>query len=130
MNQDTQTPFSPSRARRRYSAQLKSELVASCMSPGASIGATASTHSMHASVLRRWIQNHPQLGLHAPSTVPSAVNRKRADFIALDLSALQTAPRATQSNELRCQRGDTMVSVLWPLYGVAKCASFLLKVLL
>lgn len=129
MNQDTQTPFSPSRARRRYSAQLKSELVAACMSPGASVGAIASTHSTHASVLHRWIQNHHQLGLHAPSTVPSAVNRKRADFIALDLSALQTAPRATQSIELRCQRGDTMVSVLWPLSGVAKCASFLLKVL-
>jgi transposase len=101
------------------------------MFPGASVGAIASTHGMHASVLHRWLHNHRLHDLQSQSTMPSAVNPKRADFITLTLSALQAAPAAcaAQSIELRCQRTDTMISVIWPLSGAAECASLILKVL-
>jgi transposase-like protein len=131
MNQDTPTPSAPSRARRRYSTQFKSELLASCLLPGASVSAIAAAHGINANVLRRWLQTHRQHGANVPSSVPASAHTSSAGFIALDLSALQATPAAcaAQTIELRCQRGDTLVSVAWPLSGAVECASLLLKVL-
>ncbi len=131
MNTDTPAPSTSSRTRRMYSTQFKSELLASCMLPGASVGAIAAAHGMNADVLRRWLKKHRQHATHAPSTPPASGHTSSAGFIALDLSALQAAPAAcaAQTIELRCQRGDTLVSVAWPLSGAAECASFLLQVL-
>ncbi|WP_089961191.1 transposase [Limnohabitans sp. 2KL-3] len=134
MNQDTPTPSTPSRTRRIYSTQFKSELVASCQLPGASVSAIAAAHGMNANVLRRWLQKHRQHGSHVPhvpSTPPASAQTSSAGFIALDLSALQAAPACctAQTIDLRCQRGDTLVSVAWPLSGAAECASLLLQVL-
>ena len=131
MNQDTPTPSTPSRTRRIYSTQFKSELVASCQLPGASVSAIAAAHGMNANVLRRWLQKHRQHSTPTPSTPPASAQTSSAGFISLDLSALQAAPACctAQTIDLRCQRGDTLVSVAWPLSGAAECASLLLQVL-
>ena len=51
------------RTRRVYSAQFKTELIAACQQPGASIAATAREHGMNANVLHRWLKEH-RLGQH------------------------------------------------------------------
>lgn len=123
MDKDTPKPPTAPRTPRRYSAQFKSDLVAACQLPSASVSAIASKHGMNPNVLHRWLQEHRQHARHTPAN----------GFIALDISALQTAPapQATpqHSIELRYQRAHTTLTVLWPVSAAAQCASLLREVL-
>lgn len=53
------TAAETTRARRTYPRQFKSEVVAQCLLPGASVSAIALSHGINANVIRKWL---PQRG--------------------------------------------------------------------
>lgn len=53
----------PARAvRRTYSPQLKREVVAQCLAPGASVSAVAMNHRINANVVRKWLPLYREHG--------------------------------------------------------------------
>src|SRR5690606_9002832 len=58
------------RHRRQHSPQYKAELVQLCLASGASLASIAIDHGLNPNLLRRWVQEHERLGLHALGTEP------------------------------------------------------------
>ncbi|MFY7914840.1 MAG: IS66-like element accessory protein TnpA [Rubrivivax sp.] len=53
----------PARAvRRTYSPQIKREVVAQCLAPGASVSAVAMSHRINANVVRKWLPRYREHG--------------------------------------------------------------------
>ena len=48
--------------RRTYSPQLKREVVAQCLAPGASVSAVAMSHRINANVVRKWLPRYREHG--------------------------------------------------------------------
>jgi transposase len=59
------------RTRRTYARQFKSEVVAQCLVPGASVSAIALSHGINANVIRKWLPRHGTTAM-LPVTVESA----------------------------------------------------------
>lgn len=60
------------RHRRQHSPQYKAELVQLCLAGGASLASIAIDHGLNPNLLRRWVQEHERLGLHALELEPQA----------------------------------------------------------
>lgn len=60
------------RHRRRHSPQYKAELVQLSLTGGASLASIAIDHGLNPNLLRRWVQEHERLGLHALELEPQA----------------------------------------------------------
>lgn len=59
------------RTRRTYARQFKSEVIAQCLVPGASVSAIALRHGINANVIRKWLPR-PGSATMLPVTVESA----------------------------------------------------------
>ena len=101
------------KTRRRYSAELKQQILAECERPGASVASVALSHGINANVVHKW------RGLaHAPITrvqVPS--------FVPVALPAPHCAPAPDIRIELR--RGATSVSLSWPVSAAEHCSAWM-----
>jgi transposase len=99
--------------RRRYSAALKAQVVASCDEPGASVAKVAMAHGINANVVHRW-RRLAREGKATPA--------KAGEFIALPLMvAPETAPTCADIRvELR--RGAFTMTITWPSSAAADFA--------
>jgi transposase-like protein len=59
------------RTRRTYARQFKSEVIAQCRVPGASVSAIALSHGINSNVIRTWFPRHGTTAM-LPVTVESA----------------------------------------------------------
>ncbi|MFS8137975.1 MAG: transposase [Thermomonas sp.] len=59
------------RTRRTYARQFKSEVIAQCLMPGASVSAIALGHGINANVIRKWLPR-PGTATMLPVTVEAA----------------------------------------------------------
>jgi transposase len=75
------------RTRRTYARQFKSEVIAQCMVPGASVSAIALSHGINANVIRKWL---PQRG----SATMLPVTVESASAVTRPRSAVHTTHRA------------------------------------
>lgn len=69
------------RARRTYARQFKSDVIAQCQVPGASVSAIALSHGINANVIRKWLPRHgatTMLPVTIESAAPEAVTRPGA----------------------------------------------------
>jgi transposase len=55
--------------RRTYSLQFKREVVAQCLTPGASVSAVAMSHRINANVVRKWLPRYRE----RPGAVPTTM---------------------------------------------------------
>src|SRR3990167_3708439 len=85
----------PARAvRRTYSPQLKREVVAQCLAPGASVSAVAMSHRINANVVRKWLPRHRELPGVAPTTMLSvSISPANVAVHARPRVAASTTPR-------------------------------------
>ena len=67
-------PPETGRTRRTYARQFKSEVIAQCLVPGASVSAIALSHGINANVIRKWLPRHGSATM-LPVTVESAPAR-------------------------------------------------------
>jgi transposase len=104
--------------RRRHSRALKTEVLAACREPGASVAAIAMAHGLNANLVHRWRKN-------AAGGVALADARPVADgFIALTLPTT-AVPSKLPDIRIELRRGPMTVTVNWPMVGAGECTAWL-----
>lgn len=106
---------SRSARRRRYSAELKAEVVGQCDAPGASVAKVAMSHGINANVVHRWRQLARGGG---------QVVLPRSEFVPVPLVA-PPPPAADSEIRIELRRGATAMTIRWPLAAGAECAAWL-----
>jgi transposase len=103
-------------SRRRYSAELKAEVLAQCDASGASVAKVAMSHGINANVVHRWRQLARE-----GSTEVAPPHR---EFVPVPLT---TAAPAGSGGEIRIQlrRGATAMTIAWPVSAAGDCAAWL-----
>jgi transposase len=109
--------------RRFYSPELKTQVVQECRQSGASVARVALSHGINANIVHRWLHEDDRaaLLLRAQSFIPLSLDnalsppRRTADGTA-------TAP---QDIRVQVQRGNSAITVSWPLQGADTCAAWL-----
>lgn len=101
--------------RRRYSAQVKAQVVAECDEPGASVAKVAMSHGINANVVHRWRQ------LAREGKSPAAA--KTGEFMPVPLAARTVAAAAAPSDiRVELRRGATVMTITWPTSAAADFA--------
>ena len=135
MLKDSDIPrYATRRTKRTYSAQTKTELLAACSVPGASIAAVASAHGMNANVLHRWLKESSQCrrpigsGLGTGASTVDVTGPSVPSFIALPLL---TTPAEPIEREIRVQvrKGGMVMTVTWPMSAAGEFACWSASVL-
>lgn len=102
--------------RRRYSAELKAQVLSECARPRASVAGVALSHGINANVVHKW----RRLAGAAPVPV--------ASFVPVALPAPScTVPPADIRMELR--RGATSMTITWPAAAAGDCAAWMRELL-
>ena len=106
-------------SRRRYSAELKAQILRECGFDGASVARVAMAHGINSNVVHRWRQ------LARDTTRPSS---SPAEFIPVVMHA---APKQTVASgiEFQLRRGATSMTITWPVSEAAHCAVWLRELL-
>ena len=132
----------PRSQRRVHGAEFKTQVLAECQQPGASVAAVALAHGLNVNLLRKWLVGRgiKRTGLAAPRTVtrkPVGVDTpvSSLQFIPVELApapvvASAAEPEQAQSSsseEIRVEltRGATQLCVRWPSVQAAACAAWL-----
>lgn len=105
------------KTRRRYSAELKQQILAECAQPGASVARVALAHGINANVVHKW--RRLARGASAQVQIPT--------FVPVALAAPSCAPAPDIRIELR--RGAASVSLSWPLSAAEHCAAWMRELL-
>jgi transposase len=140
----TATGVATREPRRQHARALKTQVLAACAEPGASVAAVAQAHGLNANLVHKWRRGIgvSTLMLTQPVRRAAATN---AAFIPLtfpsnalaaaNVSAQGQTPHsqapADQSADIRIEwrRGGTAICVSWPVTAAPQCASWLLQCL-
>jgi transposase len=135
----------PGSQRRVHGAEFKTQVLAECQQPGASVAAVALAHGLNVNLLRKWLigRGIKRTGLAAPRTV----TRKPVDvgtlmsslqFIPVEIAPApvaapvaepeQTAPPDGEEIHVELTRGATQLYVRWPSTHAATCPAWLREV--
>lgn len=107
-------------SRRRYSAELKSQVMAECDAAGASVAKVAMTHGINANVVHRW----RQLAREGQAMTPLSTRQ----FVPVALAATP-APISTGDIQIQLRRGTTALSIIWPVAAASDCAAWVRELL-
>jgi len=110
------SPASRRASRRRYSGELKAEVLAKCDAPGASVAQVAMAHGINANVVHRW----RQLAREGRTVVA----RPRSEFVPVSLTT-SAPPGSGGDIRIQLRRGATAMTICWPLSAAVECAGWL-----
>lgn len=107
--------------RRAHSAEVRTQVLAECSQPGASVAKVAMAYGLNANLVHKW--RRAAAGASA-STAVSHVKNNAGEFVAL---ALAPPSAAVSSSDIRIElrRGATTMSIHWPAQGGGDCAAWL-----
>lgn len=108
--------------RRRHTPELKAQLVAACLQPGASIAAIALAHQLNANQLHKWIkaQRSQQPNVSGLASPPSAL-------VPVTLQPIKTAQ--SEDIQIEIRRAHANIHITWPISQAAACAQWLREIL-
>jgi transposase len=109
---------SEKKTRRRYSATKRSQVLAECAEPGASVAQVALAHGINANVVHRWRQ------LSRNGAGPGEGLAMTSEFIALPLPAPTVPAAAPCDVRVELKRGAVSITVTWPLSAAAELAAW------
>ena len=135
----------PRSQRRVHGAEFKTQVLAECQQPGASVAAVALAHGLNVNLLRKWLVGRgiKRTGLSAPRTVarkPASAGTSvpSLQFIPVEIAPTPVAattttaaaqdhaePSAAEEIRIELSRGATQLSVRWPSAQAAACAAWL-----
>lgn len=103
--------------RRRYSEELKAEVMAQCDAPGASVAKVAMSRGINANVVHRWRQLARE-GERATAAKPR-------EFVAVAIAPQPAIPaQAGRGIEVELRRGAVTMKVTWPVSAAADFAAW------
>ena len=113
--------------RRRHSLALKTQVLAQCGEPGASIAAVAQAHGLNANLVHKWRRGQrPAKSAVVPAQASDDV---ASSFVALQLPPQPTALPAAQDIRIELRRGATAISLSWPCSAAPECVAWLRELL-
>lgn len=113
----TKTDAKPG-TRRRHGPELKRQVLAECVAPGASVARVAMAHGLNAGLVHKW-RRQAQAGGEVVA----------AAFVPVAVAAPTVMSEPVQFVDLELQRGATSVRVRWPMAGASSCAAWLREIL-
>ena len=105
-----------SRKRRRYSSELKAEILAECNAPGASVAKVAMSHGINANILHGWRKLGRQGG--------AAIDVVQRDFVPVAIAPAPDAQARDKHIEVELRRGALTMKVAWPMSAAADFAAW------
>ena len=109
-----------SASRRRYSVELKAQVIAQCEAAGASVAKVAMSHGVNANVVHRW----RQLARKGRALAPGNIR----EFVPV---AMTTASEPALREDIRIEfrRGATEMTITWPAAAAGDCAAWMRELL-
>ena len=102
--------------RRRYSDEMKAQVLAECEAPGASVAKVAMSHSINANVVHGWRKV-------ARGASEGAVTNRR-EFIPVALEEAAASRTGEGAVEVELRRGAVTMKLSWPLSAAADFAAW------
>ncbi|HYS63574.1 MAG TPA: transposase [Paraburkholderia sp.] len=111
------------RRRRRYSHELKAQVVAACQVPGASLAAIALHHKLNANLLRRWVgQSEGNVTALTACSDVALQSAATPTFVPVPLETKDARPAEIR---VEVRRANQSMTVSWPASDAAQCAAWL-----
>jgi transposase len=105
-----------SRKRRRYSGELKAQILAECAAPGASVAKVALSHGINANIVHGWRKQSRN------GEAPAAMVRQ--EFIPVTVAASVPASSDERGIEVELRRGAVTIKLRWPMSAAAELAGW------
>src|SRR5450755_4782774 len=102
--------------RRRYSKEMKAQVIAECGSPGASVAKVAMSHGINANVVHGWRK------LARGASEVAVANPREFVPVALEQAVVQSA--GERGIEVEVRRGAVTMKLTWPLSAAADFAAW------
>src|SRR5436190_11928915 len=93
-------------SRKRYSRELKVQILAECEAPGASVAKVALSHGINANIVHGW-RKHSRKG-----GVPAAMVWQ--EFVPVTVAPTVSTPSDERSIEVELRRGAVTIKLMWP----------------
>jgi transposase len=119
---------SEKRRRRRHSALFKSEAVAACQLPGASVSGVALERQINATLLRRWIKEAQRKGALVKSK-PEGLRERTPAFLPVAISRSRPGSDSPLLIRVQVRKRRLLVTVEWPTAVSGSCAAWLRELL-
>jgi len=100
--------------RKRYSKELKAQVVAECDAAGASVAKVAMAHGINANIVHGW----RKLAREAAG----AVIGKSIEFVPVAVAPVAMQSAREQDVEIELRRGSLSVKLTWPACAAADLA--------
>ena len=101
--------------RRRYSPELKAQVMAECDAPGASVAKVAMSHGISANIVHGWRKLARESG--AAATLPR-------EFVPVALEPAPTPSAVDRGIEVELRRGAVTMKITWPRSATADFAAW------
>jgi len=105
-----------SRKRRRYSSELKAQILAECYAPGASVAKVAMSHGINANILHGWRKLARQ--------GEAAIDVVQRDFVPVAVAPASDVRVRDEHIEVELRRGALTMKVTWPMSAAADLAAW------
>ena len=102
--------------RRRYSKEMKAQVLAECEVPGASVAKVAMSHGINANVVHGW-RKLARGGSNAALV-------KAPEFVPVALEEAAVARSSERGIEVELRRGAVTMKLTWPLSAAADFAAW------
>jgi transposase len=113
-------PASGVGSRRRYSAELKAQVVAQCDAADASVAKVAMSHGINANVVHRW----RQLAREARPALATGTG----EFVPVSLPAMSPPANACDI-QIQLRRGATAMTITWPVSAAGEFGAWMRELL-
>jgi len=110
--------------RRFYSRELKAEVVAACVAPGALVSAVARSRGLSANMIRRWIAEEREANTAVASPKSTPPTPAVAQFVPVQIEAAAT-DLGLPVIRVEVQRGPTKIDIAWPTTAAGECSAWL-----
>jgi transposase len=110
-----------SHKRRRYSAEVKAQILAECAVPGASVAKVALSHGINANIVHGW-RKQVREGEPASAMV-------RQEFVPVTVTPPVQAHSDGRGIEVELRRGAMTIKLMWPMSAAADLAAWMRELL-
>jgi transposase len=107
-----------SRKRRRYSAELKAQILAECAAPGASVAKVAMSHGINANIVHGWRKRAREAGAVAV-----------AQFVPVAVAPVVPQLADERTIEVELRRGGMTAKLSWPMSGSMDLSTWMRELL-
>jgi transposase len=102
--------------RRRYSPEMKAQVLGECDAPGASVAKVAMSYGINANVVHGW-RKLARVGSNAAVV-------KAPEFVPVALEDAAVARSSERGIEVELRRGAVTIKLTWPLSAAADFAAW------